>query len=203
MSPPTIVAPAAASIRADAFPIPLATPVSTATWPDKSNSSCTRVTSTPSIVPAKTRGSLRNRPWTLSMRAREPGYAGRAADRPQCARGLGSCGRGKVTAILALGARFSDVNVLAYLAAFGGGVVSFLSPCVLPLLPGYLSMVTGLDLTELQDQPRVARAPDRHHDRGVRRRVQRGVRRAGACPRRVSGSCCTIIKVCSRACRAR
>jgi len=36
-----------------------------------------------------------------------------------------------VTALLALGARFSDVNLLAYLAAFGGGVVSFLSPCVL------------------------------------------------------------------------
>jgi cytochrome c-type biogenesis protein len=60
-----------------------------------------------------------------------------------------------VTAILALGSRISDVNLLAYLAAFGGGVVSFLSPCVLPLLPGYLSMVTGLDLAELQDEPRV------------------------------------------------
>jgi cytochrome c-type biogenesis protein len=55
-----------------------------------------------------------------------------------------------VTALLALGSRISDVNVLAYLAAFGGGVVSFLSPCVLPLLPGYLSMVTGLDLADLQ-----------------------------------------------------
>lgn len=60
-----------------------------------------------------------------------------------------------MTAILALGARFNDVNVLAYFAAFGGGIISFLSPCVLPLLPGYLSMVTGLDLSELQDQPRV------------------------------------------------
>jgi cytochrome c-type biogenesis protein len=60
-----------------------------------------------------------------------------------------------VTAILALGSRISDVNLLAYLAAFGGGVISFLSPCVLPLLPGYLSMVTGLDLAELQDEPRV------------------------------------------------
>jgi cytochrome c-type biogenesis protein len=60
-----------------------------------------------------------------------------------------------VSAILALGSRFSDVNLLAYLAAFGGGVVSFLSPCVLPLVPGYLSVVTGLDLTELQDEPRV------------------------------------------------
>ncbi len=56
--------------------------------------------------------------------------------------------------ILALGARFNDVNVLAYLAAFGGGVVSFLSPCVLPLVPGYLSMVTGLDLVDLQEGAR-------------------------------------------------
>ena len=54
-----------------------------------------------------------------------------------------------MTALLALGARFSDVNVLAYLAAFGGGVISFLSPCVLPLVPGYLSMVTGLDLADV------------------------------------------------------
>ena len=60
-----------------------------------------------------------------------------------------------MTAILALGSRISDVNVLAYFAAFGGGVVSFLSPCVLPLVPGYLSVVTGLDLVELQDESRV------------------------------------------------
>jgi cytochrome c-type biogenesis protein len=60
-----------------------------------------------------------------------------------------------VTVLLALGTRISDVNVLAYLAAFGGGVVSFLSPCVLPIVPGYLSMVTGLDLPELEDQSRV------------------------------------------------
>jgi cytochrome c-type biogenesis protein len=39
---------------------------------------------------------------------------------------------------------------LAYLAALGGGVVSFLSPCVLPLVPGYLSIVTGLDIAVLE-----------------------------------------------------
>ena len=55
-----------------------------------------------------------------------------------------------MTALVALGSRISDVNVLAYLAAFGGGVVSFLSPCVLPLVPGYLSMVTGLDIAVLE-----------------------------------------------------
>jgi cytochrome c-type biogenesis protein len=53
-------------------------------------------------------------------------------------------------ALLALGSRISDVNGLAYLAALGGGVVSFLSPCVLPLVPGYLSMVTGLDIAVLE-----------------------------------------------------
>ena len=58
---------------------------------------------------------------------------------------------GTVIEVLALGSRISDVNVFAYLAAFGGGVISFLSPCVLPLVPGYLSMVTGLDLADLEE----------------------------------------------------
>jgi cytochrome c-type biogenesis protein len=31
-----------------------------------------------------------------------------------------------------------------YAVAFGGGVLSFLSPCVLPLVPGYLSLTTGV-----------------------------------------------------------
>src|ERR1700687_2409327 len=56
-----------------------------------------------------------------------------------------------MAALLALGSRISDVNGLAYLAAVGGGVVSFLSPCVLPLVPGYLSIVTGLDIATLED----------------------------------------------------
>jgi cytochrome c-type biogenesis protein len=64
---------------------------------------------------------------------------------------LHNCG---VPALLALGSRFDDVSVYAYLAAFGGGIISFLSPCVLPLVPAYLSMVTGLDLATLQDGAR-------------------------------------------------
>jgi cytochrome c-type biogenesis protein len=56
-----------------------------------------------------------------------------------------------MAALLALGSRISDVNVLAYLAAVGGGVISFLSPCVLPLVPGYLAMVTGLEMSTLED----------------------------------------------------
>jgi cytochrome c-type biogenesis protein len=61
-----------------------------------------------------------------------------------------------MTSLLALGSRISDVNVFAYLAALGGGVVSFLSPCVLPLLPGYLSIVTGLDIATLEEGGRAA-----------------------------------------------
>ncbi len=37
------------------------------------------------------------------------------------------------------------------LAAFAAGLVSFLSPCVLPLVPGYLSAVTGVRPSELGD----------------------------------------------------
>ena len=34
-------------------------------------------------------------------------------------------------------------------AAFAAGFVSFVSPCVLPLVPGYLSAVSGVNVTEL------------------------------------------------------
>ena len=43
---------------------------------------------------------------------------------------------------------------VTYVAAFGGGVVSFLSPCVLPLVPAYLSMVTGLEVAEIRQPTR-------------------------------------------------
>jgi cytochrome c-type biogenesis protein len=38
---------------------------------------------------------------------------------------------------------------IGVIAAFGAGLVSFLSPCVLPLVPGYLSAVSGVNVTEL------------------------------------------------------
>ena len=37
----------------------------------------------------------------------------------------------------------SDVSGVGALTAFAAGIVSFLSPCVLPLVPGYLSYVAG------------------------------------------------------------
>ena len=39
-------------------------------------------------------------------------------------------------------------------AAFAVGFVSFISPCVLPLVPGYLSAVSGVSLTEIKDRNR-------------------------------------------------
>lgn len=44
--------------------------------------------------------------------------------------------------------------VLAMLLAFAAGVVSFASPCVLPLAPGYLSYVTGLTGAEIAGEER-------------------------------------------------
>ena len=40
------------------------------------------------------------------------------------------------------------------LAALGAGLVSFLSPCVQPLVPGYLSAVTGVSVGELDHAER-------------------------------------------------
>ena len=42
--------------------------------------------------------------------------------------------------------------LLALPLAFAAGLVSFLSPCVLPLVPGYLSFVTGLTGAELASE---------------------------------------------------
>ena len=41
------------------------------------------------------------------------------------------------------------------LAAFAVGFVSFVSPCVLPLVPGYLSAVSGVSLADIQANRRV------------------------------------------------
>ncbi|MGD9734059.1 MAG: cytochrome c biogenesis CcdA family protein [Solirubrobacterales bacterium] len=39
------------------------------------------------------------------------------------------------------------------LAALAAGLVSFLSPCVLPLVPGYLAAVVGISAEELEEAP--------------------------------------------------
>lgn len=39
-----------------------------------------------------------------------------------------------------------------YLVSFLAGIITFLSPCVLPLIPAYLSYISGLSLAELRDE---------------------------------------------------
>ena len=40
--------------------------------------------------------------------------------------------------------------------AFGAGLLSFLSPCVLPLIPSYVTFITGLSLEDVQKSRRAA-----------------------------------------------
>ncbi len=40
------------------------------------------------------------------------------------------------------------------IAAFLAGVISFLSPCVLPLVPGYVSLISGVGVEELKAEDR-------------------------------------------------
>jgi cytochrome c-type biogenesis protein len=44
-----------------------------------------------------------------------------------------------------------DVTLIGLVTAFAAGVISFLSPCVLPLVPGYVSFVAGSSLEDLRD----------------------------------------------------
>ena len=41
---------------------------------------------------------------------------------------------------------------VSVLTAFAAGLISFLSPCVLPLVPGYISIVSGFSLDQLKEQ---------------------------------------------------
>ncbi len=43
-------------------------------------------------------------------------------------------------------------NLPLPIAAFLAGLVSFLSPCVLPLVPGYVSLISGVGVEELKVQ---------------------------------------------------
>lgn len=46
---------------------------------------------------------------------------------------------------------FLELGFLVQAAvAFGGGIIAFVSPCVLPLLPGYLALMSGYSVAELQ-----------------------------------------------------
>ncbi len=52
-----------------------------------------------------------------------------------------------------------DATPVSFGLAFVAGLVSFLSPCVLPLVPSYVTFVTGMTLDELgSGERRAARA---------------------------------------------
>ena len=52
---------------------------------------------------------------------------------------------------------FSLETSIPVLTVFVQGLLSFFSPCVLPLLPGYLSYASGLSVTEVQEGGRRGR----------------------------------------------
>jgi len=57
------------------------------------------------------------------------------------------------------------------LAAFGAGLLSFISPCVLPLIPGYLSYISGLSLDEMRGTAPVSGGVAAAAPTEVRRRI--------------------------------
>lgn len=50
-----------------------------------------------------------------------------------------------------------EIGGIGILTAFLAGIVSFLSPCVLPLVPGYVSYVAGHSVEELQQRQAMGR----------------------------------------------
>ena len=43
--------------------------------------------------------------------------------------------------------------------ALGAGVISFLSPCVLPLIPGYIAYISGSTLDEILEKKNINLLP--------------------------------------------
>jgi len=45
--------------------------------------------------------------------------------------------------------------MLEFIIAFGAGLISFLSPCVLPLIPGYISYISGQSLQNILESKKI------------------------------------------------
>ena len=45
--------------------------------------------------------------------------------------------------------------MIEFFIAFGAGLISFLSPCVLPLIPGYISYISGQSLQNILDSKKI------------------------------------------------
>ena len=50
----------------------------------------------------------------------------------------------------------NEPAALGFMVAFAAGLLSFLSPCVLPLVPSYVGFLTGMTLPEVSERRRVA-----------------------------------------------
>ena len=61
-----------------------------------------------------------------------------------------------------------SVVELSFVIAFLAGIASFISPCVLPLVPSYLTFITGISFDDLKDR-----------DSGENRRADCRVNRPG------------------------
>ena len=49
--------------------------------------------------------------------------------------------------------------MIEFFIAFGAGLISFLSPCVLPLIPGYISYISGTSINELIEKKNINLIP--------------------------------------------
>ena len=58
-----------------------------------------------------------------------------------------------VIAIVVKG-KYKETMIIKLAFAFGAGFISFLSPCVLPIIPGYISYITGKNLKEIDRDKR-------------------------------------------------
>ena len=45
--------------------------------------------------------------------------------------------------------------IIKLILSFGAGFISFLTPCVLPIIPGYISYITGKSLDEIEQNKKV------------------------------------------------
>jgi len=57
------------------------------------------------------------------------------------------------------------ISIASFGAAFAAGLISFLSPCVMPLMPAYLSLISGITVDEMMEGK---------GEGSIRRRVLRG-----------------------------
>ena len=44
------------------------------------------------------------------------------------------------------------LSEVSLMAAFLAGLLSFISPCVLPLVPGYISFISGISLEDIENK---------------------------------------------------